>query len=125
MKRYPTGDTYDGEFLNDLYHGYGIYTWKNGNRYEGMWKNNRREGQGIWIWGEQSSSPGDRYQGQWHLDQKHGDDGHYFQANGDTFIGTFQEDQRHGSGIYRTQNGQSFNVVYHHDELISSEEIKK
>jgi hypothetical protein len=74
--------------------------------------------------GEQSSSPGDRYQGQWHLDQKDGH-GEYFQANGDIYIGTFQDDQRHGCGIYRTQNGQSFNVVYHQNELISSEEIKK
>jgi hypothetical protein len=122
LKRYPTGDIYEGEFKDDLYHGYGVYTWTNGNRYEGMWEKNRREGQGTWIWGEQSSSPGDRYQGQWHLDQKHGD-GQYFQANGDIFIGTFQDDQRHGSGIYRTQNGQSFNVVYHQNELISSEEL--
>ncbi len=60
MKKYPTDDTYDGEFLNDLYHGYRIYTWKNGNQYEEMWEKNRREGQ-------------------WHLDQKHGQ---YFQANG-------------------------------------------
>jgi hypothetical protein len=124
LKKYPTGDIYEGEFKDDLYHGYGVYTWTNGNRYEGMWEKNRREGQVTWISGKQSSSPGDRYQGQWYLDQKHGE-GHYFQANGDTFIGTFQEDQRHRSGIYRTQNRQSFNVVYHQDELISSEEIKK
>jgi hypothetical protein len=48
----------------------------------------------------------------------------YFQANGDVFSGTFQDDQRHVCGIYRTQNGQCFNVVYHQNELISSEEIK-
>jgi hypothetical protein len=41
LKRYPTGDTYDGQFLNDLYHGYGIYTWKIGNQCEGMWEKNR------------------------------------------------------------------------------------
>ena len=123
LKRYPTGDMYEGEFINDLYHGYGIHTWKNGNRYEGMWKNNRREGEGTWIWGEQSSSPGHRYQGQWHLDQKHGY-GQYFEANDNCYIGTFHEDQRHGHGIYRTQDEQTFKVVYHHDELISSEEIK-
>ena len=52
LKKYPTGDVYDGEFVNGFYHGYGIYNWTNGDRYEGMWENNCREGQGTWIWGE-------------------------------------------------------------------------
>lgn len=120
-KKYPTGDVYEGEFVNGLYHGYGIYTWTNGNRYEGMWKNNRREGEGTWTWGKQSSSTGDRYQGQWHEDKKHGH-GKYFQANGDVYIGSFQNDQRHGCGIYQSVNGQTINVVYSHDDLISEEE---
>ena len=123
-KKYPSGDVYDGEFVNGLFHGYGIYSWINGDRYEGMWKNNHREGEGTWIWGENSSSTGDRYQGQWHDDQKHGH-GKYFEVNGDIYIGSFQNDQRHGTGIYQGVNGKTLNVVYDHDDLISSEEIKR
>lgn len=122
-KKYPSGDVYDGEFVNGLYHGYGIYSWINGDRYEGMWKNNRREGEGMWLWGKNSSSPGDRYQGQWHDDQKNGY-GKYIQADGDIYMGSFQNDQRHGSGIYQKADGKTFNVVYDHDDLISSEEIR-
>ncbi|UJR08359.1 hypothetical protein I4U23_012630 [Adineta vaga] len=120
---YPNGDVYEGELMNGLYHGYGVYVWKNHDRYEGMWQNNRREGQGTWIWGEQTSSAGDRYCGEWSLDKKHGN-GEYFQAHGDVYRGQFKEDQRHGTGIYKTKDGQCFYVVYDHDNTVSREVIK-
>lgn len=113
---YPTGDVYEGETLNNLYHGIGVYAWRNGDRYEGAWANNRREGRGIWIWGDESFSRGDRYSGEWHLDKKHGQ-GAYHQANGDVYEGEFKEDKRHGNGIYRKLNGESLDVTYNQDEL--------
>lgn len=48
-KVYSTGDEYEGEFVNGLFHGYGVYKWKNGDRYEGMWEKNRRKGHGKWT----------------------------------------------------------------------------
>ncbi|CAF1085804.1 unnamed protein product [Adineta ricciae] len=121
-RNYPSGDVYDGEFLNELYHGHGIYTWENGDRYEGMWKHNHREGQGTWTWGEQTASAGDQYCGEWHADKKHGY-GEYFQKNGDIYKGQFKDDKRDGTGIYQMKNGQCFNVVYDRDHLISRENI--
>ncbi|CAF1057857.1 unnamed protein product [Adineta ricciae] len=121
-RNYPSGDAYDGEFLNDLYHGYGIYTWENGDRYEGMWEHNRREGQGTWTWGAQTASADDQYCGEWHADKKHGY-GEYFQKNGDIYKGQFKDDKRDGMGIYQMKNGQCFNVVYDRDHLISRENI--
>ena len=35
------GRTYKGEFLNDLKHGHGCYSWPNGSTYEGSWQNGK------------------------------------------------------------------------------------
>jgi hypothetical protein len=32
------GDRYEGEFLDDMMHGKGIYYWTNGDRYMGDFK---------------------------------------------------------------------------------------
>lgn len=44
---WPTGQSYDGEYKNDLKDGYGSYRWKDGKIYIGYWKNNRRNGKGL------------------------------------------------------------------------------
>lgn len=36
--RWPDGKKYEGEYLNDIKHGYGIYYWNDGRIYDGMWK---------------------------------------------------------------------------------------
>lgn len=33
--RFDGAVEYEGEFKNELKHGYGVQTWENGNRYEG------------------------------------------------------------------------------------------
>lgn len=44
------GDTYEGEFKDDLYYGYGIYYDKSEDaKYKGQWKNGKSEGKGIVI----------------------------------------------------------------------------
>ena len=34
---YPNGKFYEGNFVDDLKDGYGVYEWDN-KRYEGQWK---------------------------------------------------------------------------------------
>lgn len=43
-------ENYTGEFVNDLYHGKGVYRWKNGNRYEGGFFANDRHGFGTFFY---------------------------------------------------------------------------
>lgn len=43
--QYALRNLYDGQFLNGLRHGLGIYFYANGARYEGEWKNNMKDGQ--------------------------------------------------------------------------------
>lgn len=45
---YKSGSRYEGEFLNDKYHGdKGIYRWADGDEYEGPWRDGERHGTGI------------------------------------------------------------------------------
>ena len=43
---YPDGRTYKGSFMNNLKHGFGIYTMPNGEKHEGHWKDNKKHGKG-------------------------------------------------------------------------------
>lgn len=44
---YPNGDSYEGEWSNNLRHGEGTYIFSSsGARYVGTWVNGRREGTG-------------------------------------------------------------------------------
>jgi hypothetical protein len=57
---FEDGDIYDGAFVQNNKHGYGIIYMKNGDRYEGNWKNNTKNGKGIYY-----SHEGDKYDGEW------------------------------------------------------------
>lgn len=45
----PTGDIYDGEWLNDKKKGFGTYTYVDGDKYEGSWDNDKKNGQGVFT----------------------------------------------------------------------------
>lgn len=47
VKIWPNGDRYNGQYLNDLRHGFGVYEWANGDRYEGLWLNDERQGYSV------------------------------------------------------------------------------
>ena len=40
---------YEGYYLEDKKHGYGIYTWSDQKRYAGWWSNGKQHGIGIFI----------------------------------------------------------------------------
>ena len=40
---------YEGEYLNDKKHGFGVYTWADGRQYHGMWKDGKQHGEGKYI----------------------------------------------------------------------------
>ena len=58
---------YDGEYLDDLKHGYGVFSWEAGNKYEGFYKFDERDG-----WGEMHWIDGSSYKGQWKEGIQHG-----------------------------------------------------
>ena len=55
------GETYDGEFYLDVFHGKGTYRFKNGDVYEGDWAAGKRNG-----FGKLTAADGKvKYQGEW------------------------------------------------------------
>ena len=54
------GETYEGNWKNNVFNGYGKYTWENGTVYEGNYKNNAKNGYGKNTWPN-----GDIYEGNW------------------------------------------------------------
>ena len=57
---WPSGDRYEGDFVNGKRTGRGTYTWPSGNRYEGEWRNNKRTG-----WGKFAYASGGYDEGEW------------------------------------------------------------
>lgn len=51
---------YEGQFKNDIYHGYGRYIYSNGNYYLGNWVDGKRSG-----WGKLVDKSGKIYEGMW------------------------------------------------------------
>ena len=37
---------YEGEYQNDLKHGWGVYKWADGKHFEGEWMNGKQHGKG-------------------------------------------------------------------------------
>jgi radial spoke head protein 1 len=45
--KFSSGDAYEGGFVNDLFHGKGIYKSANGDLFKGQWKNGMKNGKGT------------------------------------------------------------------------------
>jgi hypothetical protein len=61
---YANGDVYEGAWVNDLKHGYGILEKKSGDKYYGYWNEGFKEGQGYYYYYQK----GKIYMGEWHED---------------------------------------------------------
>lgn len=46
---YANGDRYEGEMINGVREGKGIYFYHNGDKYEGWWQGNKKNGMGRSI----------------------------------------------------------------------------
>ena len=110
---YNNGCTYQGEYRDDIYHGYGKESYTNGGRYEGEFVNGKRHGQGMLDFGD-----GNRYEGGWVNDQRSGRGRQIF-ANGEQFVGSFKNNQKNGEGIYLYANGVQEEGVWKDDSKVN------
>ena len=81
---------------------FGTYTFSNGDKYEGSWKNDLKHGQGLSTY-----NSGDAYLGEFKNNTKHGY-GNYFYASGDKYTGQFKNDDINGMGINALSNGDKY-----------------
>ena len=93
---------YQGEFLEGLKHGNGVYVWDNGDRYDGTFAQDRPDGRGKYHFAN-----GDSYEGEVKGGVIAGR-GTYTTQSGDTFEGSFAEGKPHGVGVYRFANGDRY-----------------
>jgi hypothetical protein len=93
---YDDGSAYKGNFVNGLYHGYGMLTWADGNKYDGDFANGYFHGEGTLTW-----SDGSIYKGQFRNNLQNGY-GEMTWPDGTMFKGNFVDGNytKDGEWIY-------------------------
>lgn len=91
---YPNGEVYEGLFCDELFHGVGMYKYKDGSVYEGQWHRGNRFGHG-----HMRSVAGWTYEGNFDKDRKHGEGVMSF-ADGATYMGEWYYDYMQGQGLF-------------------------
>lgn len=97
-KKGVISETYDGAFLNDMFHGKGMYKWMNKRSYDGEWKNGKMNGFGIFTWND-----GRIYKGEFKDDLRNGL-GEFKWPDGRIWKGTSIKGKKNGIG-YLTDLG--------------------
>ena len=120
---YRDGRIYVGKFMNNNFHGEGIFTKATTsssgirveNKYIGRWRNNRWNGPGTLTiisthpnggWGRS------KYVGEWRKGKRngHGTFTEYssVRGKGDTYVGEWKDNQQHGKGRFTTGHGNKY-----------------
>ena len=86
--------TYEGDFLNGNFHGYGIYIQEDGTRYEGEFKNGLRHGKGTTANAIFFRSGEDK--------------GEEFIMDGGPLIGEYNEDYPVGNFVWEMKSGRKY-----------------
>lgn len=104
--RYSDG-YYSGRLRNNVREGEGTFVFNMGDKYEGEWKNNKFHGYGIYTYSSQN--PRDlKYEGHWTEGERKGEGTHYYK-NGDRYDGNFDKGLANGKGkYYHANNGEVY-----------------
>lgn len=93
MVEFDNGIKYDGEWLHDHRHGYGVQEWPDGAKYVGYWANGKAEGKGKFT-----HVGGDTYEGDWKQDKAHGHGTYIHAKTKAVYEGEWDNDLQHGYG---------------------------
>ncbi|XP_014674179.1 PREDICTED: radial spoke head 10 homolog B-like isoform X2 [Priapulus caudatus] len=89
-------ERYEGKFLNNQYHGYGVALFCGGHKYEGHFKFGKMEGSGTYTWNEKCI-----YEGDFTCNTITGR-GKYIWPDGSTYEGEVLNGLRQGQGVFRS-----------------------
>ena len=93
------GDIYEGEFVNDIIEGKGVYQYNYGTKYIGDFLHGVRHGKG------KEKIDGSYFEGEFKEGKKDGE-GTYLDAEGNWFKGIYREGKENGQGkiIYNNED---------------------
>ena len=111
--RFGRSAWYDGDTLDGVMHGHGIYRFENGDRYEGAFRNGSCCG-----WGTCAFSGVGTYRGEFREDKCNGAGTMYYDG-GDIYIGEWQDGRRQGWGRYIYSDGESVEGRWSEGTLMS------
>eukprot|EP00927_Polykrikos_kofoidii_P052245 TRINITY_DN46025_c0_g1_i1.p1 TRINITY_DN46025_c0_g1~~TRINITY_DN46025_c0_g1_i1.p1 ORF type:complete len:266 (-),score=27.29 TRINITY_DN46025_c0_g1_i1:77-874(-) len=117
---WPDGRLYTGEFSMGMFDGHGSMVWPTDAGgvmiYDGQYKNDRHHGTGTCTW-----SDGSTYSGQWEHGKKSGRG--FLDAGKTSFHGEWFEDQPHGRGKQTLHDGRTFVGKYVHGIFQGEEHV--
>ena len=103
MMTYESGDSYDGDWIDDNYEGVGTFRWDDGRVYVGEWKNDKQHGtSNFWSdflgQGKMTYPNLDSYNGDW-IEGKIEGFGIYswIWPDARVYVGKFKNGKRHGT----------------------------
>jgi len=96
------GLRYQGEFRDDVFHGFGEYELSNAN-YRGFFHDGKFHGLGLILW-----KNGNIYMGGWYQGQRFGWGVFYSKSTGQLYVGDFIEGRQDGSGTVILPDRRSF-----------------
>ena len=104
---FESGDTYEGEFSDNKFNGYGHYIWaKNKHEYKGNYLNGKFNGEGFYKWGEN-----EYYNGEYVNGIKEGE-GELCFKGGKKFFVNFTNGKPNGIGIFQDEDGNRCEVEF-------------
>ena len=124
---------YEGQWVNDRFHGQGSMYWGDGEEYVGQWKDGKMDGQGTMTYadgrkyvgqwkdgmchgqGTMTYANGQKYVGQWKDGMYYGQ-GTYTYASGAKYVGQWKDDQRSGQGTMIYANGEKYVGQWRNDQ---------
>jgi len=105
--RFPSGESYEGEWQEGKAHGSGKFRYKSGAEYEGEWNSNVKEG-----WGTLRLPSGRvAYKGEWLSDQRCGR-GKFAYPDGSMYDGQWAANMRSGHGTFSFANRAAYDGGY-------------
>ena len=117
--KWASGSSYDGDWVDNKKHGFGVYKLSNGEIYVGEWKFGKRHGKGVNTWGSGSAWAGDSYDGDWVDGKKHGWGNYRFADDPELeeYDGEWVDDERTGYGKMMYRNKNIFNGYEYRNNL--------
>ena len=98
------GSSYDGMFLNGVFHGKGLYRWANDVTYTGDFLDGTITGTGMYTWPD-----GSTYTGEVRSGKRHGN-GVFKCSAGQLYDGEWYQGYRHGFGTASYEEGKATTV---------------